>query len=141
MIGKEEIRRIRELIGAKEGPVLSLYVDVNPAKPENAGRAYALRAKDAMKARTEVEEIETGFLENIAATLPGVPVVCTLPVWFPKAGPLFIEKTWKKIHDIGFRPILPAGVNPHHPERLSMLYHRPDQSVGREIVLLKPIKK
>lgn len=98
-------------------------------------------AKDAMKARTEVEEIETGFLENIAATLPGVPVVCTLPVWFPKAGPLFIEKTWKKIHDIGFRPILPAGVNPHHPERLSMLYHRPDQSVGREIVLLKPIKK
>ncbi len=98
-------------------------------------------AKDAMKARTEVEEIETGFLENIAATLPGVPVVCTLPVWFPKAGPLFIEKTWKKIHDIGFRPILPPGVNPHHPERLSMLYHRPDQSVGREIVLLKPIKK
>jgi len=98
-------------------------------------------SKDAMKARTEVEEIETGFLENIAATLPGVPVVCTLPVWFPKAGPLYIEKTWKKIHDIGFRPILPPGVNPHHPERLSILYHRPDQSVGREIVLLKPIAK
>ncbi|SDF26665.1 Peptide chain release factor 1 (eRF1) [Thermus arciformis] len=50
MIGKEEIRRIRESIGAKEGPVLSLYLDVNPAKPENAGKAYALRAKDAMKA-------------------------------------------------------------------------------------------
>jgi len=98
-------------------------------------------SKEAMKARTEVEEIETGFLENIAATLPGVPVVCTLPVWFPKAGPLYIEKTWKKIHDIGFRPILPPGVNPHHPERLSILYHRPDQSVGREIVLLKPIAK
>lgn len=97
-------------------------------------------AKDATKARTEVEDIETGFLENVAATLPGVPVVCTLPVWFPKAGPLYIEKTWKKIHDIGFRPILPPGVNPHHPERLSILYHRPDQSVGREIVLLKPIK-
>jgi len=98
-------------------------------------------SKDAMKSRTEVEEIETGFLENIAATLPGVPVVCTLPVWFPKAGPLYIEKTWKKIHDIGFRPILPPNVNPHHPERLSILYHRPDQSVGREIVLLKPIAK
>jgi len=38
MIGKEEIRRIRESIGAKEGPILSLYVDVNPAKPENAGK-------------------------------------------------------------------------------------------------------
>lgn len=98
-------------------------------------------AKDAMKARTEVDEIETGFLENVAKTLPGVPVVCSLPVWFPKAGPLYIEKTWKKIHDIGFRPILPPGVNPHHPERLSILYHRPDQSVGREIVLLKPISK
>lgn len=98
-------------------------------------------SKDAMKARTEVEEIETGFLENVAATLPGVPVVCTLPVWFPKAGPLFIEKTWKKIHDIGFRPVLPPGTDPHHPERFGILYRRPDQSVGREIVLLKPIAK
>ena len=63
MIGKEEIRRIRELIGAKEGPVLSLYVDVNPAKPENAGRAYALRAKDAMKALEVPGDLSERVLE------------------------------------------------------------------------------
>lgn len=63
MIGKEEIRRIRESIGAKEGPILSLYVDVNPAKPENAGRAYALRAKDAMKALNVPEGLSERVLE------------------------------------------------------------------------------
>ena len=63
MIGKEEIRRIRELIGAKEGPILSLYVDVNPAKPENAGKAYALRAKDAMKALNVPEGLSERVLE------------------------------------------------------------------------------
>ena len=63
MIGKEEIHRIRELIGAKEGPVLSLYVDVNPAKPENAGRAYALRAKDAIKALEVPGDLSERVLE------------------------------------------------------------------------------
>ena len=63
MIGKEEIRRIRESIGAKEGPILSLYVDVNPAKPENAGKAYALRAKDAMKALNVPEGLSERVLE------------------------------------------------------------------------------
>jgi Hypothetical protein len=50
MIGKEEVRRIKESLKNLKTPALSLYLDINPAKPDNAGRAYALRAKDAMKA-------------------------------------------------------------------------------------------
>ncbi|KHG65937.1 peptide chain release factor 3 [Thermus sp. 2.9] len=63
MIGKEEIKRLRETIGKTEGPVLSLYLDVNPAKPENASRAYALRAKDAMKALKVPEALAEKVLE------------------------------------------------------------------------------
>ncbi|MDM7324994.1 MAG: VLRF1 family aeRF1-type release factor, partial [Thermus sp.] len=67
MIGKEEIRRIKESLALEEGTVLSLYLDINPAKPENANRAYALRAKDAMKALgvpQELQEKVLGVLKN-----------------------------------------------------------------------------
>ncbi|GAA5334866.1 MULTISPECIES: VLRF1 family aeRF1-type release factor [Thermus] len=63
MISKEEVKRLREAIGKAEGPVLSLYLDVNPAKPENASRAYALRAKDAMKALKVPEDLAEKVLE------------------------------------------------------------------------------
>jgi hypothetical protein len=62
-------------------------------------------------------------------------------VWFLKTGPLYLEKTWKKLEDIGFTPVLPAGIATDNPERTSLLYHRPDQMVGREIVILLPVKK
>ncbi|MGC8903784.1 VLRF1 family aeRF1-type release factor [Thermus sp.] len=63
MIGKEEIRRIKESLEGLKTPSLSLYLDVNPAKPENAGRAYALRAKDAMKALRVPEALAERVLE------------------------------------------------------------------------------
>lgn len=78
MIGKEEIRRIRESIGAKEGPILSLYVDVNPAKPENAGKAYALRAKDAMKALNVPE----GLSERVLVVLKNQVLEARTAVFF-----------------------------------------------------------
>lgn len=95
-------------------------------------------AKDAAKMKTACEDIEIGFLQNVAETLPGVPVVATFPVWLLKSGPLYLEKTWKKLKDIGFEPVLPPGIKGHHPERLSILYSRPDQVVGREVVILRP---
>ncbi len=98
-------------------------------------------AKDAAKMKTECEAIEIGFLENVAKNLPGVSVVATFPVWFLKTGPLYLEKTWKKLADIGFEPMLPPGIPSDNPERLSLLYRRPDQVVGREIVILRPLKK
>lgn len=63
MIGKEEIRRVKETLALEGSPVLSLYLDINPAKPENAGRAYALRAKDAMRALGVPEERQDRVLE------------------------------------------------------------------------------
>ncbi|WP_234554513.1 VLRF1 family aeRF1-type release factor [Thermus caliditerrae] len=63
MIGKEDVRRIKESLALEEGPVLSLYLDINPAKPENSNRAYALRAKDAMKALGVAKELQERVLE------------------------------------------------------------------------------
>lgn len=96
-------------------------------------------AKDASKMKTECESIEIAFLENVAKTLPGVPVVATFPIWYLKSGPLFLEKTWKKLADIGFTAVLPGNMQGDQPDRLSLIYRRPDQIVGREIVILKPV--
>ncbi|HVW66566.1 MAG TPA: hypothetical protein VHA78_02430 [Candidatus Peribacteraceae bacterium] len=96
-------------------------------------------AKDAAKMKTECEAIEIAFLENVAKNLPNVPVVATFPVWYLKSGPLFLEKTWKKIEEIGFTPVLPGGMKGDQSDRLSLIYRRPDQLVGREIVILKPV--
>jgi peptide subunit release factor 1 (eRF1) len=63
MIGKEEVRRIKESLKDLKTPALSLYLDINPAKPDNAGRAYALRAKDAMKALAVPEALAAKVLE------------------------------------------------------------------------------
>jgi peptide subunit release factor 1 (eRF1) len=63
MIGKEEVRRIKESLKDLKTPALSLYLDINPAKLDNAGRAYALRAKDAMKALAVPEALAEKVLE------------------------------------------------------------------------------
>jgi len=63
MIGKGEVLRLKEALKTLALPTLSLYLDVNPAKPENAGRAYALRAKDAMKALKVPEDLAERVLE------------------------------------------------------------------------------
>jgi len=97
--------------------------------------------KDVSSLRSENEKIQAAFLHNVAATLPGVPVVCTWPVWYSSKTPVFLEKIWKAAHDAGFEPVLPPGITPTTEGRLSLLYRRPDQFVGREIVLLKPKKK
>jgi len=65
MIGKEEVRRIKESLKGLKTPALSLYLDINPAKPDNAGRAYALRAKDAMKALAVPEALAAKVLEPL----------------------------------------------------------------------------
>jgi hypothetical protein len=98
-------------------------------------------AKDAAKIRTECEKLEIDFLKNAAQTLPGVPLVLTLPAWFLKTGPLWMEKILEKLQDIGYEAVLPPGVEPEIPGRPTLAYRRPDQFVGREILLLKPTKK
>jgi hypothetical protein len=49
MIGTDRIRALQTEVATRPAPVLSLYLDVNPARPENARKAYALRARAAME--------------------------------------------------------------------------------------------
>lgn len=95
-------------------------------------------AKDASKHRSECDALEIVFLENVAKSLPNTPVVVTFPVWYVKAGPVFLEQVWKQLPKLGFEAVLPPGCVSDIPGHTSLLYRRPDQFVGREIVILKP---
>lgn len=98
-------------------------------------------AKDAAKYRSECDALEIAFLENVAKTLPGVPVIVTFPVWFIKSGPVYLEQVWKQLPKIGFEAVLPPGSVTDIPEHTSLLYRRIDQFVGREVVMLRPITR
>ncbi len=97
--------------------------------------------KDAESYCKDAEELTAAFLKNCAATLPGVPVVMTLPVWYAQKKMIHLTKVWQVAEDLGFRPSLPPHADPSLPERFSIMYRRNDQFVGREIILLKPRKK
>lgn len=93
--------------------------------------------KDVKKWCSENEKLQQKFLINVATSLPHIPIICTWPIWYTKTGPVFLEKVWKTVTEHGFRPVLP----PFLPSisKPSFVYRRPDQFVGREIVLLKPL--
>lgn len=92
--------------------------------------------QEAQHLRTENEKLQIAFLRNVTSTLPGIPIVCTWPVWFLKTGPLFLEKVWKELEKLGLEAVLPPETPPTSPDRPTLLYRRPDQYVGREIILL-----
>jgi hypothetical protein len=95
--------------------------------------------KEANSHRSENEKLQAEFLKAISTSYPGTPVVCTWPVWYPSTEPMYLEKIWKVADSLGFEPALPPFVE--MTDRHSLLYRRPDQFVGREIVILKPKKK
>ncbi|MDD5751766.1 MAG: RsmD family RNA methyltransferase [Candidatus Peribacteraceae bacterium] len=97
--------------------------------------------KDAAKMKTEAERLEAAFIENCAKTLPGVPLVVTWPFWKIKNDTILLERAWEAAHAAGYMATLPPGIAPSKPDRLSLLYRRPNQFVGREIVLLMPKRK
>ena len=97
-------------------------------------------AQEAKKLRTENESLQIAFLRTVTSSIPGIPIVCTWPVWYLRTGPLFLEKVWKEIEHIGLEAVLPPDTPPSSPLRPTLLYRRPDQYVGREIVLLRSRK-
>ncbi len=103
--------------------------------------ADRLAVKAAQKLKTESERLQAAFLKNCAATLPGVPLCLVWPVWKIKNDQIFLERVWQALDEAGYRATLPPGVEPSIAGRLSLLYRRPDQYVGREIVLLLPKRK
>lgn len=94
--------------------------------------------KEISSLRSESEKVEAGFIENAAKTLKGIPIACTFPVWMSATGPVFLEKIWKIIDECGYDLVLPPGVSTDVAIHKSLLYRRPDQFVGRQIVLLRP---
>ena len=56
---QEQIERIRNTFQNSDTPVLSIYADVNPAKPENSGKAWVIRIKNTLK---EIPEIKNSKL-------------------------------------------------------------------------------
>lgn len=119
-----------------------------PAKPDaivsetTLGPALLGRptAADCKKYCNEANALETEFLENAAATLPGVPLVITWPVWYLKNGAIRLEKTWQKLEKMGYRVVPPPGLPAAELERPTITYRRGDQFVGREIVILTPLR-
>lgn len=97
--------------------------------------------KEVSKLKTESERMQAAFLTNAQATLPRVPLVCIWPAWRQRDGWVRLEKVWDVLGKLGYQAMLPPGIRSDHPRFVSLFYKRPDQYVGREIVLLKPKRK
>jgi hypothetical protein len=97
-------------------------------------------ARELAKIVKEAEELEADFLRMVAESLPGIPVVCMWPFWEGAEGPVRLEKIWTVIDKLKYSATLPPYAESASQKRLSLLYRRPDQVVGREIVMLRPPK-
>jgi hypothetical protein len=49
VLRKADIDYVKRVLVPHAAPMLSLYADINPGNPENAGRAWLRRIKDALK--------------------------------------------------------------------------------------------
>ena len=65
MLGKDDIRFVKETIAPHPTPILSLYIGVNPAKPENAWRSSLVRVKDALKALPIPRDLAKTVIEKL----------------------------------------------------------------------------
>ncbi|QIN77373.1 hypothetical protein GBA65_01325 [Rubrobacter marinus] len=84
----EEIKKLKERLDAHEGPVLSVYLSVNPRYNTNQGQAYKIRLKDAFKGIEDLpEEVASPVREDVEGGTPP-PGARTL-VFFVAADGLF----------------------------------------------------
>lgn len=70
MISKKDIQFIKEQIEFHNEPVLSLYTDVNPAKPENARNGWKIRIKNSLKECNIPDYIKNKVLEVLELEKP-----------------------------------------------------------------------
>lgn len=126
---------------AKKNPELAKWKPDVIVTETSLGAALKKRPtlKEVNTLRSENEKLQADFLKAMSTSYPGTPIVCIWPVWYPSKEPMFLEKAWKAADSLGYEPALPPFVE--MTDRHSLLYRRPDQFVGREIVLLKPKKK
>src|SRR4028118_2220659 len=72
MAQAQELRQVMTQMAGREGPMLSAYVSVNAAIPENQGRAYRVRLGDAMNDEGVPEGLQDRVRESVEGeTNPG----------------------------------------------------------------------
>ena len=64
----DEIRRLKQSLEGHEGPVLSVYLSVNPRYNTNQGQAYKIRLKEALK---EIEDLPEAVASRVREEVEG----------------------------------------------------------------------
>lgn len=74
MLRKDDIHFVKETIAPHSSPLLSLYVDVNPSNPDNARRAWLVRAKNTIKSLQIPRDIANKAIETLEFDRPDARV-------------------------------------------------------------------
>ena len=90
MAQAQELRQAMTQMAGREGPMLSAYLSVNAAIPENQGRAYLVRLRDAMND----EGVPEGLQDRVRESLEGEtnPGARTLAVFADEGGLLEVYR-------------------------------------------------
>ena len=70
MLLKKDIQFIKENIAPRSAPILSMYLNVNPAEPTNANRAWLVRVKDSLKGLDVPREVREKVMRELEVTRP-----------------------------------------------------------------------
>jgi hypothetical protein len=70
VLRKDDIHFIKDTIVPHAGPLLSLYADVNPANPDNAGRAWLVRVKNTLKSLSLPRDLPERVIEALEFERP-----------------------------------------------------------------------
>ena len=70
MLRKREIQFVKETIAPRSAPVLSIYLNVNPAEPTNANRAWLARVKDSLKRLDIPHEVREKAIHELEVIRP-----------------------------------------------------------------------
>ena len=70
MLSKDDIHFIKSTIVPHSAPLLSLYADVNPANPANAGRAWLVRVKNTLKSLPLPRDLPEKVIEALEFERP-----------------------------------------------------------------------
>jgi len=70
VLSKDDIHFIKSTIVPHSAPLLSLYADVNPANPANAGRAWLVRVKNTLKSLLLPRDLPEKVIEALEFERP-----------------------------------------------------------------------
>src|SRR6266478_5687586 len=74
VLHKQDIQFIKENIAPRSAPILSMYLNVNPAEPTNANRAWLVRVKDSLKGLDVPREVREKVMRELEVTRPAARI-------------------------------------------------------------------